>query len=335
MNPRLLASPWCSLALALLVASSASATPGDNLTSEASVICTAGDRVALLFHSVGNAGTYYITDNRWHLVMIDTATREVQWRDHGAVVVNTVNVIEDGEGLEVTYRDGDAPPLGVSLAEWGMIACGAMDATAFWGATALERFGVEVSEAGVSLTFGERRRELEISGTWDPSELAADQFHWIDAPPETLQSLEPISSLADSEGLELVRTLPLETRTVFLVDRLSEFGNHHLVIATPRAKTTRAMAWLVNARGLDDHRAGHPELSTTWFLAALKMDQAFETARFNLACALALQGNYPDAIRHLKLLPQTAELKAKIAADKDFDPIRAQEEFEAYVQSLP
>jgi len=335
MNHRILTSLSCSLLMVLLAAPrSSSATPGDHLTSDATVICTGGDRVALLLHTVGNAGTYYTADNRWHLVMIDAATQEVQWRDHGAVVVDIVNVLEEGDEPEVSYRDGDAPPMGVSLSEWGMVSCGAMDAAEFWGASGLERFGVEVSEAGVFLSFGERRKELEIAGTWDPSELASDQFPWHEGPP-ALRSVEPISHLGDSESLRLLRTLLLETRAIFLVERVSEFGNTHVVVAVQRPLADRAMAWLVNARGLDDHRAGHPELSTTWFLTALKMDPTFDTARFNLACALALQANHPDAIRHLKHLPQTAELKAKIAGDADFDPIRTQEEFEAYLQTLP
>ncbi len=327
------------LAISLFLASLAPpaiapATPGDHLTSSADVLCTADDRVALLIHTAGNAGTYYITDNRWHLVMIDAATQDVQWRDHGAVVANTVNMLEEGDEPEVSYRPGDAPPLGTSLGEWGMVSCGTMDASHVWGPTALERFGIAVSEAGVFLTLGDHRRELEISGTWDPSMLANDQFPWSDGA-ATLASEEPISYMGDSEGLDLLRVLPLKTRTVFLVERRSEFGNTHIVISTPRPLTTHAKAWLVNSRGLDDHRAGHPERSAHWFAAALDLDPTFTTARYNLACAHALQADAPGAVYHLLQLDPTAELKAKIDADADFEPIRTADEFTAFIKTLP
>ena len=325
-----------SLALALslsLLPQPAHATPPDILSSSAEVLCTGGDRVTLLLHTSGNAGTYYITDNRWFLVMVDAATQEVQWRDHGAVIVSTVNIIEDGDDPEVSYRSGDAPAMGRSLGEWGMVSCGGRDASFVPGAHP-ERFGIEVSEAGVFLTLDDHRRELEISGTWDPVELAYGQFPGLDSP-AALQTVEPISSLGDSESLGLLRTLPLRTRTVFLVDRRSEFGTTQMVVASRRATASRAMAWLANAEGLEDHRAGRPDLSMTGFLAALDLDPTFDTARFNLACALALQNDAPGAVRHLTLLPHTSELRPRIAADSDFDSIRAADEFTAFVATLP
>jgi hypothetical protein len=311
----------------------ARATPPDTLRSTADVLCTGGDKVVLQLHTVGNAGTYYITDNRWYLVMIDAASQEVQWRDHGAVVVNTVNMLGQGDEPEVSYRTGDAPPMGRSLGEWGMVSCGQADASFVRGPGG-GRFGIEVSEAGVFLTLDDHRRELEISGTWDPTELAYDQFPGIDTAP-TLQSLEPISSLGNSDSLALLRTLPLRTRTVFQVELRSEFGNTQMVVATRRAVASRAMAWLVNAEGLDDHRAGRPELSTMWFLASLDLDPTFDTARYNLACALALQDDAPGAVRHLQQLPHTAELRPKIAADADFDAVRTDEAFAAFLDTLP
>ncbi len=308
------------------------ATPPDHLVSTLDVVCTGGDRLALMQHSAGNAGTYYITDNRWHLVMIDTATSDVRWVDHGGVVVNTVNVLEDGDEPEVSYVHGDAPPLGRSLGEWGMVSCGAGDASYAWGYE-VERFGIEVSEAGVFLTLGELRKELEIAGTWDPSEISAGQFPWGEDP-TALPSTEPISHLGDSEGLVLVRTLPLATRTVFVVERVSDFGNTQAVVAARRDAAARTMAWLANARGLLDHRSGMPELSTMWFAASLDLDPTFETARFNLACALALQGDAAGAVRQLLQLPATPELRARIAGDGDFDAVRATPTFVGFLDEL-
>ncbi len=317
----------------LAVPTVAAATPPDHLAATAQVLCSGGDRVALLVHSVGNAGTYYITDNRWHLVMIDTATHDTQWRDHGAVVANTVNMLDPGDGPEVSYRPGDAPPLGAALGEWGMVSCGARDASDLF-VFEPERFGVAVSEAGVFLTLDDRRKEIEIGGTWDPSELAWDQFPWHEERP-LLQSLEPISTLAAEEGVVLRRTLRLQTRTVLVVELLSEFGNRHLVLASPKPSADRAMAWLVNARGLDEHRAGRTGASASYFGAALELDPSFETARYNFACAAAREGAVGTAARALSELPPTSELKAKIAGDADFDGVREEEEFRTFLATLP
>jgi hypothetical protein len=324
---------FVTLLATVLVPPGATATPPDHLVTTLDALCTGGDRVALMVRSTGNAGTYYITDNRWHLVMIDAASGDVQWRDHGAVVVNTVNMLEQGDEAEVSYRTGDAPPLGRSLGEWGMESCGVMDGSYARGAV-VERFGVEVSEAGVFLTLGGHRRELEIAGTWDPSELSVDQFPWGEGQP-AMQSHEPVSFLGNSEGLVLVRTLPLPTRTVFVVERVSEFGHTQVVVATRRAVADRAMAWLVNARGLDDHRAGRPELSMSWFATALDLDPGFDTARYNLACALALLEDPAGAVLHLKGLPVTEELAEKIAGDADFEPVRSAAGFVEFVEGLP
>ncbi len=329
-------SPARTLALALalaLPAGPAVATPPDTLRSSADVMCAGGDRVALQVHTVGNAGTYYITENRWHLVMIDAATQDVQWHEQAALIVNTVNMIEPGDEPEVSYRSGDAPPMGRSLGEWGMVSCGTQDAS-YVPVVPGARFGIEVSEAGVFLTLDDHRRELEIAGTWDPAVLALDQFPGIDSP-WPLQSVEPISHLANSEGLDLLRTLPLKTRTVFLVELRSEFGNTQAVVASRRAVASRAMAWLVNAEGMDEHRAGRPERSSQWFGAALDLDPTFDTARYNLACALALQADVAGAVHHLQAMPRTAELRPKIAADADFDAVRADPAFVTFLDTLP
>ena len=309
------------------------ATPPDHLASRLEVLCSGGDRLAMLVHSVGNAGTYYITDNRWHLVMIDTASHAVEWQDHGAVAVNTVNALEEGDAPEVSYRTGDAAPLGASLQAWGVLSCGTHDASAIWAAEA-GRFDVAVSEQGVFLTFAGRRRELEVAGTWDPGELAWDQFPWHQER-SVLQSLEPISTLGAEEGISLSRTLQLQTRTVFVVELKSEFGHRDLVLASPRTSADRAMAWLVNARGLDEHRAGRPEVAAGYFGAALDLDPTFDTARYNLACAAARSGAVDAAVRHLSDLPGTAELRAKIAVDADFDGVRGEEPFQVFVATLP
>ncbi len=324
-----------ALALALaLVPSVAGATPPDFLTSRADVLCTGADRVALLVHSVGNAGSHYITENRWHLVMVDAAGGELQWHDHGALTVNTVEMVEQGDEPLVSYRPGEAPSLVRTLGEWGMVSCGTLDASFAPGGEPA-RFGIEVSEAGVFLTLGDHRRGLEIAGTWDPAELAMDQFPWASDTPHVPQSQEPISYLGDSEGLSLVRTLPLETRTAFIVARHSEFGDTQVVVATRRAVASRAMAWLVNARALDEHRAGHADRSSHGFAAALDLDPSFDTARYNLACALARQGDVAGAVRHLEALPATADLRPKIEADADFDPVRADPAFTALLDALP
>ena len=196
-----------------------------------------------------------------------------------------------------------------------------------------ERFGVEVSEAGLFLTLGKHKEELEIAGTWTPRDLSTNQFPWDDQPPK-LESVEPISTLGDSDGLELLRTWKLETRFVLLIRVLSEFGNHDAVVAIRHEPASRTMAWLINAAGMDDHLAGHFDLSSWRFREALRLDPTFEIARWNLACALSRIGHIAAAIRELELLAWTPELAEKALTDTDLDPLREDEGFKKWMATL-
>ena len=99
---------------------------------------------------------------------------------------------------------------------------------------------------------------------------------------------------------------------------ISEFGDRDVLMGSPKSSLIRSKAWLINARGLDDHRAGQFDRSAWWFAEALRLDPTFETACYNLACAQARLGNTGQAIHHLAQLEGKAALRAKIEADGDF-----------------
>jgi hypothetical protein len=302
----------CTLALA----GPAGATPPDYLASEASPICWGADRAAFLVRSHGNAGSHYVSNVAWHLVMVDTRTSVAEWQDHGGLSANHVDVMEEGDVPQVSYSQGDGTSLGAAIEGWGLQSCTPWDASWVRGPEQ-GRYGISVSEAGIFLEYGGRRRELEISGTWDPGMLATGQFPWMDQPPK-LESVEPISTLGDSERLELRHTVDLETRQLLVVRVISEFGNRDVLMGSPKSSLIRSKAWLINARGLDDHRAGQFDRSAWWFAEALRLDPTFETALYNLACAQARLGNVPQAVHNLSLLPGSAALRGKVEGDGDF-----------------
>ncbi len=302
--------------LLILVAAPAAATPPDYLSSEATPLCQGADRAAFLVRSHGNAGSHYASNIDWHLVMVDTLHSSAEWQDHGGLSASYIDVMEDGDEPQVTYGKGEGTSLGAAIEGWKLSACTPWDLSWVRGPEQ-GRFGVSVSEGGVFLEYGGRKRVIEISGTWDPGMLATDQFPWMDQPPK-LETVEPISTLGDSERLELRHTIDLATRQLLVVRIISEFGNRDVLIGSPKSSILRGKAWLINARGLDDHRAGQFDRSAWWFSEALRQDPTFETALYNLACAQARLGSIDQAIQNLGRLPGGASLRAKVEADADF-----------------
>lgn len=302
--------------LSILLAAPAAATPPDYLSSEATPICWGADRAAFLVRSHGNAGSHYTSNVDWHLVMVDVMSSVSEWQDHGGLSASFINAMEEGKEPEVSYGAGNGTSLGAAMQGWKLTTCTPWDQSWVRGPEQ-GRFGVSVSEAGVSLEYGGRKRVLETSGTWDPAMLATDQFPWNDQPPK-LETVEPNSTLGDSERLELRHTIDLETRQLMVVRVISEFGNRDVLIGSPKTSLLRAKAWLVNARGLDDHRAGQFDASAWWFSEAYRIDPTFETALYNLACAQARLGSLGPAIGTLGRLPGDSALRAKIERDVDF-----------------
>ncbi|MDP7112391.1 MAG: hypothetical protein QGH45_10520, partial [Myxococcota bacterium] len=67
----------------------------------------------------------------------------------------------------------------------------------------------------------------------------------------------------------------------------------------------------------------------------LDLDPTFDTARYKLACALAVLAEVAGAVHHLQAMPRTAELRPKIEADADFDAVRADPAFVTFLDTLP
>jgi len=71
------------------------------------------------------------------------------------------------------------------------------------------------------------------------------------------------------------------------------------------------------------------------FWQAIHYDADNGTARFNLACAEARLGKGYAAVAALRELEPSAELRAKIEADADFDGVREDGVFREFVEGLP
>lgn len=69
--------------------------------------------------------------------------------------------------------------------------------------------------------------------------------------------------------------------------------------------------------------------------AALQLDPGNERIRLDYARHFAGQAVASKAVRELKRLPATGELKARLAADPAFEPIRAATAFQQFLAALP
>lgn len=69
--------------------------------------------------------------------------------------------------------------------------------------------------------------------------------------------------------------------------------------------------------------------------AALQLDPSNATIRTEYARHLASQGAIKEAMRELKALPATPDLKKTLATDPNFDGLRGNADFQALLKSLP
>ncbi len=100
----------------------------------------------------------------------------------------------------------------------------------------------------------------------------------------------------------------------------------------------REEARRLNKLGLDAHRKLSLDLAKDHYVAALEAFPAFPFARYNLACAFALQKRDAEALHHLAVLAHLADRRGdevsrdRLAAariDADFDLLRADPRFRA------
>jgi len=157
---------------------------------------------------------------------------------------------------------------------------------------------------------------------------------------DTVRALKPydpseFQHFNTDERNELWMELHLATHHVVAMTLWEEESAKDVLVAAPSGPMDEAQSWLVNAAGFDAHRKGDLRAAQVYFNEALAIDDGNTVARFNLACVYGLKGDARTAVRQLQQLPATSALREKIAKDTDFDPVREDEAFQAFVEGLP
>lgn len=102
-----------------------------------------------------------------------------------------------------------------------------------------------------------------------------------------------------------------------------------LFVGVDSTALAAARAQLSNDLGLYLHRKGQHDQAVNWF-----QDSGLEIAHYNAACAYARLEQPELAVGELAKLRDTKRLAAKIAKDRDFDPIRSRPALTEFLRSL-
>lgn len=333
--------PIIHASLLVALATPVAATPPDFMEARATLLCTGGDELAFLMRTQGNHGSHFISASHVAVVKLDAEAGSWTYVPHGTVVSNNLDELEGSGGLKTTYDLPDAaPPVAGSLRDWGLGPCWIRDRQHWYAAGQPRRFeyrftlsrdgampvfalGLGDETRAVAATYGDPRGEY----------YDADKRYPAGVVPVGERGLELYGD-PDTERVEVLAELHLETRVVLHLRVTHEMGMTEAFAMVDKAALVQARAYLINNAGLQRHRAKAYDEASDWFGAALREDPTHRTARFNLACAEARRGRVSAAIDALRQLPQDKALKKRIAGDGDFDGIRGDSAFKAYVREL-
>jgi len=298
----------------------AMATPPDILNTQATVLCTGDTHVGMLLASTGNQGNHYIRTTQLQLVRLDVRNGALEAVDHGKDVASSIHFDEPGRGPEHerSFPD-DAKPLLQQLHQWGLDHC--LEPSPDHGIEARMSTG---EDPQLVLTLGDERRVLPAP-LYDPRGV-----FWEAGPQTRAQRVEGLSdeTTARAGPLHL-----LEKHAVVQLRIDSGMDVYDAFAVAERPAYLRAQAFLLNSKGLSHHRDGDHREAARWFATALQQDPTFDTARYNLACATARRGDAAGAVTQLKGLPAEG-LTQRVAADTDFDRVRAEPAFVSFLETL-
>lgn len=320
--------------LLLLTALRAQATPPDTAHSTVTPLCRGGDRLALLVKTRSNQGMHFTQAVSIALVQLDAKAGTSE-----GVLMSSI--LDNHSETESPERSRTSTPvdMGQQLAAWGTEDCGTP--APLWlpdtesGSLELQRASTDpTAPPELLLRLGERQRTL------GPTRLLAPDARWAPvpagAPPPVAQAAEATFEVDDPEDLSLALGPPvlLDTTVAVPVAVAGLLWSNTVYAVVDRARFDAARAWLINATGLDRHRAGRHEDAASWFRMAAELDPEHPTPRFNLACAWAQAGRPGRTAAALASLQGIAGMAAKVAADPDFDPVRAAAPVQAAVAEL-
>jgi len=329
-------------------------------------LCSWEDRVVVMYRNVHSAGGPFFHVYDWRLIMVDVGSWEGQAHDLGWVFADENVVASEPHDPDADYGIGDSMSVVESLARWGMAPCFfvgpsddfAMDATddgfqyRFEGRDLVVELGgrSRVVE-GVSLLLPEVveppdrecvsllvNRQYAPGQPWLDAEAVCEteraRERKLDRPLQPIEKVD-LELLDRLETAEFGPTIQLATQSVVLVQASADFMDFPLFVVIGKEALGREWSYLTNAAGFDAHRRGEYGGARDQFMMALWYDPSNEVARFNTACAYAQLGDVSETVFHLRHLPATAELRAKVEGDADFDGLREERVFVAFMKGLP
>ena len=333
--------------LAVLLAPLAAASPPTLTDLALMPLCAKGDKIAFFAMGNTNLGSHYVDSTRFGLLLFDSATGKHEISRLGALE-RGISKIEDPE-IPRSVVPGEKVRLAQKLGDWGTDDCLWLNALA--GGEPEERlFEFRLAQSAIHVSLAGRHQTIREGWYLEPSneivEMTLEDAH-RQAMPFSSDHSPPRGEVSEaSEAAELGESpslvtaqAELATRTV-LVFRIpghaGESPDTDILVALPKAQLRRAKSWLVNALALEDlHRKSRWLEAERLFEMASKLDPENQTPRYNLACALARQQKVEAALGRLKELPASLALRKKIERDPDFEGVRANPEFAAFVAALP
>ena len=335
--------------------------------SEGNVVplCTSGDRMVMLYRDVFAAGGPHFHVYDWQLEMVDLGAWVGQTHDMGWVLADNPPNEPDNASYSEEYGGGDSASIVESLAQWGMVGCFFEGDDKMWTVDPLD-FQYDLSVEGLTIQLAGRSRKIEdlavvLPGRdemptrecvrllvnkrfaptqpWPDVELVCEaeraREQQLDRPMEALGSPTLEQALSGMERVVFGEMVHLQTKMVLPTQVHIQFGEYPVLLVLDNDVVGPALSYLVNALGFDAHERGEFAVSDGLFYSALLYDGDNETARYNLACSKARIGQLSTALDQLAVLPATAELRAKIEEDADFDEVRHERRFVDFMQRLP
>jgi len=251
------------------------ATPETIVLATITPMCTGGDRVVLWLDTLSNRGYHTTRDQRWTLVMVDLAELTAETRDHGGVALDYYPFFDGGSEPIVRYRDGDAPPIGRSLAEWGVQRCFQQlrdlhipTQNGVWPAPRLEKsFAYRVTAEGVEVSLGGRSRIVEDPVTYDVRRAVPDMWPTYSAEEAHLATVHLGFQFDDTPlqppSLITEYAFFLDTKHVLVVSGYEELESFDVLVVTSAAAMRRAHdelleGWLRDREASDSASRGEP-----------------------------------------------------------------------------
>jgi len=308
----------------------AAATPPDIFSSDIRPLCSGERGVVVSMTTHFNRGSYYTLDTQWRLVLISPAAGTATYADQGGMVQHSIDVdphAPEQEKPTLTWATGGVGFV-TTLQEWGMDNCALEDARVVW---VEQRHQLSLTanreEGQLSIGLGTRKKDIPARFI----DLRRDQENLEPLPEGTvrLDGLAPWTRGEEPGEQQAGLLLLKDSYAIAFLDVIDPMERITLLAVMDRAAVVRARAWVLNALGLDLHRAEKFDEATAWFERATQLDPSFETAWFNLACVWARRGQPARSAAALERLVDVPGMGAKVDKDSDFDPVRTSQELAA------